>query len=312
MTVSLNTLIEKSVKAMGAVDPHIHDLALKLVEKAYKEGIYVQIISGYRSFAEQDKLYAQGRTAPGNIVTNAKAGQSVHNYGLAVDFLILHPDGSANWKVDEQWKRVGAIGKSLGFDWGGDWKSFKDWGHLEYTQGHDWKDLKAGWRPQFIEQMAKVKPKPKPKPAKDDGLLKRGDKGPAVKELQQKLIKAGEKLPRYGADGDFGAETEEAVKAFQARHGLVVDGIVGSKTKAKLDEVLSKQKNNSKASVPYPGHLIKRGSRGKDVERIQRAVGVKVDGIYGPKTEAAVKEYQKRHGLAVDGIVGPKTWAVMF
>ncbi|SEU04063.1 LysM domain-containing protein [Salinibacillus kushneri] len=69
---------------------------------------------------------------------------------------------------------------------------------------------------------------------------------------------------------------------------------------------------NLDAIVPYPGHLIKRGSEGKDVKRIQRAVGVKADGIYGPKTEAAVKDYQKRHGLKVDGIVGPETWAVMF
>jgi lysozyme len=64
--------------------------------------------------------------------------------------------------------------------------------------------------------------------------------------------------------------------------------------------------------VPYPGHLIKEGSRGRDVERIQRAVGATPDGIFGSKTEAAVKAYQKRHGLAAEGIVGPKTWSVMF
>ncbi len=64
--------------------------------------------------------------------------------------------------------------------------------------------------------------------------------------------------------------------------------------------------------VPYPGHPIKRGSRGKDVERIQRAVKVTPDGIFGPETEAAVKAYQSRHGLVPDGIVGPKTWNVMF
>jgi peptidoglycan hydrolase-like protein with peptidoglycan-binding domain len=68
----------------------------------------------------------------------------------------------------------------------------------------------------------------------------------------------------------------------------------------------------SKDVVPYPGHAIKKGLKGKDVERIQRAVGAKPDGVYGPQTEAAVKAYQKRHGLAVDGIVGPKTWSVMF
>ncbi|MCL6570248.1 MAG: peptidoglycan-binding protein [Bacillus sp. (in: Bacteria)] len=64
--------------------------------------------------------------------------------------------------------------------------------------------------------------------------------------------------------------------------------------------------------VLYPGYLLRNGSRGIDVKRIQRAVKVTADGIFGSKTEAAVKAYQKRHGLAVDGIVGPKTWSVMF
>jgi peptidoglycan hydrolase-like protein with peptidoglycan-binding domain len=64
--------------------------------------------------------------------------------------------------------------------------------------------------------------------------------------------------------------------------------------------------------VPYPGHLIKRGSKGKNVERVQRAVGVTADGIFGPNTERAVKAYQSRHGLVADGLVGPKSWSVLF
>jgi N-acetylmuramoyl-L-alanine amidase len=147
------------------------------------------------------------------------------------------------------------------------------------------------------------------------GLIRIGDKGSHVKELQQDLLKVGEQLPRYGADGDFGKETLGAVKALQSRHKLAVDGIVGPKTKAKLEAVLKQQsekKEEPKSIVPYPGHLIKIGSRGKDVERVQRAVGVKTDGIFGPITERAVKDYQRRHGLSVDGIVGPKSWNVMF
>lgn len=64
--------------------------------------------------------------------------------------------------------------------------------------------------------------------------------------------------------------------------------------------------------VKYPGKVIEIGSKGKDVERIQRAVGIKPDGIYGKGTSAAVKAYQKRKKLSADGIVGAKTWAVMF
>jgi len=69
---------------------------------------------------------------------------------------------------------------------------------------------------------------------------------------------------------------------------------------------------SEKAIVPYPGKLIKKGSKGKDVERIQRAVKVKADGIFGPNTEKEVKAYQKRHDLTADGIVGPDTWNRMF
>ena len=65
---------------------------------------------------------------------------------------------------------------------------------------------------------------------------------------------------------------------------------------------------------PYPG-ILKRGSRGRDVEAVQRAVGSSeraVDGIFGKNTEAAVRSYQSRHGLTADGIVGPATWNKMF
>jgi N-acetylmuramoyl-L-alanine amidase len=67
------------------------------------------------------------------------------------------------------------------------------------------------------------------------------------------------------------------------------------------------------AVVPYPGRVLKYGSTGKDVERIQRAVGASpVDGVFGPGTEVKVKAYQKRMGLVADGIVGQATWNMMF
>lgn len=66
------------------------------------------------------------------------------------------------------------------------------------------------------------------------------------------------------------------------------------------------------AVVPYPGHPVKRGSTGTDVQRIQRALKITIDGRFGTVTEAAVKAYQKKHGLTVDGIVGKNTWNTLF
>ncbi|MCL6571775.1 MAG: peptidoglycan-binding protein, partial [Bacillus sp. (in: Bacteria)] len=168
-----------------------------------------------------------------------------------------------------------------------------------------------------------VEPKPTPQPSPvqvkpSQTLLKEGSKGAAVKKLQEDLIKADEKLPRFGADGDFGEETSNAVKAFQARRGLTVDGIAGPNTLAKLEEVLKPKPAPVQPApirlddIPYPGQLIKEGSRGLNVQRVQRVVGVNPDGIFGAKTKAAVKAYQSRHGLVADGIVGPATWSVLF
>jgi peptidoglycan L-alanyl-D-glutamate endopeptidase CwlK len=104
-----------------------------------------------RTFAEQDALYAQGRTRSGNIVTNAKAGHSNHNYGLALDFVLIK--GGYDMKADDDhdgiadWLEVVAIAKLFGFEWGGDWITFKDNPHIEMTFGLSIKDLLAGKRP---------------------------------------------------------------------------------------------------------------------------------------------------------------------
>jgi peptidoglycan L-alanyl-D-glutamate endopeptidase CwlK len=115
-----------------------------------------------RTFAEQDALYAQGRTrlfdGKGKrlgIVTKAKGGQSIHNFGLALDIVLLkdtNGDGtfdSASWEdtIDfdkdgrADWMEIVSILKRNGWIWGGDWKSFKDKPHFEKTFGHTWRTL---------------------------------------------------------------------------------------------------------------------------------------------------------------------------
>lgn len=153
------------------------------------------------------------------------------------------------------------------------------------------------------------------------GILKRGSKGSAVKKVQEALLKVGEKLPKYGADGHYGAETEAAVKSFQKKNGLVVDGIYGPKTKAALEKALSKKKivEENKPSITLPSGILKKGSKGSAVKTLQKALimaGEKLpkygaDGVFGAETEKAVKSFQKKKKLVVDGIYGPKTKAAL-
>jgi peptidoglycan L-alanyl-D-glutamate endopeptidase CwlK len=94
-------------------------------------GIAMKIIAGTRTYAEQEALYAQGRTAPGVIVTNASAGYSNHNFGIAFDVGIFHGD----LYLDDSplYGRVGQVGRELGLEWGGDWKSFPDEPHFQLS-----------------------------------------------------------------------------------------------------------------------------------------------------------------------------------
>lgn len=267
--IGLQTLIDRSVRNMGAgIHSVVKESAIEMIKQAYKEGIYVQITSGYRSFAEQNKLYAQGRTAPGKIVTNAKGGQSNHNYGLAIDYVLLSADGKkALWTVNEKWRRVAQIGKSLGFSWGGDWKSFKDYPHLEMMGGMTLSQLQAGKRPVLVSLLSnKVSAKPikttpvKSSPSKStskpnttskktynlpSGILKVTKpltKGAAVKAVQEALAALfyypDKGAKNNGIDGYYGPKTANAVKRFQLMHGLTADGIYGPKTKVKLELLL--------------------------------------------------------------------------
>ena len=94
-------------------------------------GIVVKIIAGTRTYAEQDALYAQGRTAPGVIVTNAPAGYSNHNFGIAFDVGIFN--GVLYLDDSPLYGRVGQVGCELGLEWGGDWKSFPDEPHFQLS-----------------------------------------------------------------------------------------------------------------------------------------------------------------------------------
>lgn len=107
-----------------------------------RQGIRVLITSTYRDNESQAALYAQGRTKPGKIVTYAKAGDSYHNHRVAFDFVPL-VGGQPAWNDRALFRRCGAIAKSCGLEWGGDWKK-PDMPHCQFTGGQTLAQLKAG------------------------------------------------------------------------------------------------------------------------------------------------------------------------
>ncbi|GLX68795.1 M15 family metallopeptidase [Paenibacillus glycanilyticus] len=142
-----------------SLNPIVANKADTLVAQTGKLGIKILITDDFRSSEEQNVLYKKGRTEPGQVVTNVKGGASYHNYGLAVDFALVKPDGDVIWdmKYDgndngkPDWMEVVSAAKKLGFAWGGDWQSFKDYPHLQMDFGYSIKDLQRGKRPPTTE-----------------------------------------------------------------------------------------------------------------------------------------------------------------
>ena len=132
----------------------VSNLIEKINTKVLTGRAKVRIAQGLRTFAEQDALYAQGRTKPGKKVTNAKGGQSIHNYGLAVDIVLILDGKTASWDEksdfdrDQQsdWIEVVTEFKRAGFSWGGDWRSFKDMPHFEKTKGLTLKQIQDKYK----------------------------------------------------------------------------------------------------------------------------------------------------------------------
>lgn len=123
--------------------PKVKKMTENFVAKCAAQGVKVIITSTYRSSEEQDRLYAQGRTTPGNVVTNAKGGQSIHNWKCAIDFAPV-VNGVIPWNNKDLFTKIGVIGESCGFEWGGRWESFLDLPHLQYTAGYTLADFQSG------------------------------------------------------------------------------------------------------------------------------------------------------------------------
>jgi len=130
-------------RSLDDLAPPAKQRAEAFIAAAKAKGIDLLVTSTYRDNESQDALYAQGRTAPGSIVTRAKAGQSWHNYRCALDVVPL-VNGKAIWDDQAVWKQVGEIGKSCGLEWAGDWVTFKEFPHFQYTGGLTLAQLQQG------------------------------------------------------------------------------------------------------------------------------------------------------------------------
>lgn len=120
---------ERSEKNIATLEEAVRPYARALVEKAKALGITIKVISGTRTYAEQDALYAKGRTTPGPKVTNARGGYSNHNFGIAFDIGVFV--GTSYKGESPQYKAVGVIGTELGLEWGGNWTSIVDEPHFQ-------------------------------------------------------------------------------------------------------------------------------------------------------------------------------------
>jgi len=231
-----------TMRGIELLHPKMRAKAEELQALCKSQDLPLLITETWRTMTEQDALYAQGRTTPGNIVTKCKGSdyQSPHQWGVAFDF--CKNIKGQEWSDTAFFKQIGALGKSIGLFWGGDFKSFVDMPHLELPeflpanstatlkkQHGTPEKFKAAWDGGGASTTAAATPG-------NRTTVKLGSSGADVKILQSALTAAGYPL---SADGSFGPKTDDAVKKFQTAQKLTIDGIVGPKTWAALEQYIN-------------------------------------------------------------------------
>ena len=225
------------------IHPELARRVRTLIDNLAKAGMQIEVVQGLRTFAEQDALFAQGRTKPGKVVTNARGGQSNHNYGLAVDVVPFN-DNKPNWDAPNSiWVAIGAEAEKLGLEWGGNWKKFIDKPHIQmpglsvkqcvacFNKG----GLEAVWAAatHMLHGTTDAPDTRKPTGPPPEHILHLKDRGEGVRMIQTRLA-ALKLLEEKDVDGFFGPRTDAAVKKFQSMQGLKADGIVGPRTRVAL------------------------------------------------------------------------------
>lgn len=268
------------MRDIAALHPRLQVKLAQLVEACERQGIHILFSECLRTKAEQDALYAQGRTAPGSIITNAKGStySSQHQWGIAADFYLDEDvDGDGDKKDDAfndstgLFDRVGAIAGSIGLGWGGSWTSFKDRPHLYLP---DWGSTTSKLKQQYgtPEQFMQTW---------GDGKITVGVIG-AINTVEP-----------------TGYERTQFIMDVQAATGSKVDGKAGPETIRNTVTVSETKNRRHVVVIPLQ----------KRLNALGYSCGT-ADGIAGPKFTAAVKAYQKDFGCISDGEVTArqKTW----
>jgi hypothetical protein len=270
-------------------------------------------------------VHATGRA--GDLSWRGAPYRGTGNYDDAsrmMDFLVEHADELGVEAVFDYYPRPWGRGWKCDR---GEWQNYTkkafsgaplgDWVHVEISNQHA--DDPQYYIDFFEKTLGKVTTVKAPEkktgtaPAGKTPWLQRGSKGEEVKKVQSVVGAV--------ADGVFDAQTEQAVKAWQASKDLHVDGIIGpSSWQHVVDDYANLTSGapapdlhtEAKDSLAYPGTPVKVGDRSESVKPVQAKVGSKVDGWFGPATKRRVMQWQRNNDLIVDGIVGPKTWAAMF
>ncbi len=134
------------VADLNSLHPYFRDKVKQLIRKAANKGIILRVVEAYRTPTKQREYKTMGRN-----YTRSAAGQSKHQFGLAVDVVPV-VDSAAVWNSPSLWRKVGLIGENLGLRWGGRWRNLYDPGHFEWTGGLGSQHLKAGILPRVPDE----------------------------------------------------------------------------------------------------------------------------------------------------------------
>ena len=130
-------------RSLSDLTPQAREKCLKWIDACKAEGVDVLVYCTYRSPEEQDELYKIGREAPGRKVTNAKGGDSLHQYRVAWDAVPLKL-GKPQWGDSESYLKMGRIAESMGIEWAGRWKTMRETAHFQFTNGVTLAEFKSG------------------------------------------------------------------------------------------------------------------------------------------------------------------------